>query len=157
MDSPRITRRETAFSLWCRVELDIRADATAIWTILTDASAYPSWNGTISHIEGEIREGERLRLHVPGTTRTFAPTVRGLVPDRQMHWVGGLSPFFKGVRTFQLEHDRAGPVQFLMEERFSGLMIPLVKKSLPDFGPIFARFATDLRREAERQHPPRAT
>jgi hypothetical protein len=37
-----------------------------------------------------------------------------------------------------------------MDERFSGLMLPLVKGSMPDFGPVFARFATDLKREAER-------
>jgi hypothetical protein len=37
-----------------------------------------------------------------------------------------------------------------MEERFAGLVLPLVKGSLPDFGPVFARFAGDLRTEAER-------
>ena len=40
-----------------------------------------------------------------------------------------------------------------MEERFSGLMLPLVKGSLPDFGPVFASYANDLRREAERARP----
>jgi hypothetical protein len=39
---------------------------------------------------------------------------------------------------------------FVMEERFSGLMLPLVKRSLPDFGPIFERYAADLKNEAER-------
>jgi hypothetical protein len=37
-----------------------------------------------------------------------------------------------------------------MEERFSGLMLPLVKRSLPDFEPIFERYADDLKKEAER-------
>jgi hypothetical protein len=36
-----------------------------------------------------------------------------------------------------------------MKERFSGLMLPLVKGSLPDFGPVFERHANDLKREAE--------
>ena len=29
-----------------------------------------------------------------------------------------------------------------MQERFSGLMLPLVEGSLPDFGPVFERYAT---------------
>ena len=30
------------------------------------------------------------------------------------------------------------------------LMLPLLKGSLPDFGPVFERYANDLKREAER-------
>jgi hypothetical protein len=36
-----------------------------------------------------------------------------------------------------------------MTERFSGLMLPMIKGSLPDFGPIFETYAMDLRRAAE--------
>jgi hypothetical protein len=43
-----------------------------------------------------------------------------------------------------------GSTDFVMEERFSALMLPLVKRSLPDFGPIFERYAADLKNEAER-------
>ena len=38
-----------------------------------------------------------------------------------------------------------------MEERFSGLMLPFVKGSMPDFGPVFERYANDLKVEAERR------
>jgi len=37
-----------------------------------------------------------------------------------------------------------------MEERFSGLLLPLVTRSMPDFGPVFERYASDLKHEAER-------
>jgi hypothetical protein len=36
-----------------------------------------------------------------------------------------------------------------MVERFSGIMLPLIKGSLPDFGPIFEAYARDLKRAAE--------
>jgi hypothetical protein len=42
-----------------------------------------------------------------------------------------------------------GSTDFVMEERFSGLILPLVKGSMPDFGPVFERYANDLKREAE--------
>jgi len=36
-----------------------------------------------------------------------------------------------------------------MTEVFSGVMFPLIKKSLPDFGPAFETYAADLKRAAE--------
>jgi hypothetical protein len=145
----RITQSRGVFSMACRVELNIQATAAAVWNLLTDAKGFPRWNSTITRVEGQIREGERLRLHVPGTNRTFTPRVSGVVPDERMTWTGGFSPVFKGVRTFDLTPRADGSTDFVMEERFSGLMLPLVKGSMPDFGPVFERYANDLKREAE--------
>jgi hypothetical protein len=36
-----------------------------------------------------------------------------------------------------------------MQERFSGLLFPIIGRLLPDFGPVFLSFANDLKREAE--------
>jgi hypothetical protein len=36
-----------------------------------------------------------------------------------------------------------------MKERFTGLMLPVVKDSMPDFDSVFERHAGDLQREAE--------
>ena len=52
--------------------------------------------------------------------------------------------------TFELKGRPDGTTDFFMVERFSGLMLPLVKGSLPEFPPIFERYAGDLKREAER-------
>ena len=121
--------------------------------LLTDANGFPRWNSTVTRVEGQIREGERLRLHVPGTERTFTPKVSGVVPDERMTWTGGFSPVFKGVRTFELQRCDDGSTEFLMEERFSGVILPFVKGSMPDFGPVFERYAHDLKQEAERLRP----
>jgi hypothetical protein len=43
-----------------------------------------------------------------------------------------------------------GSTDFAMEERFSDVMLPRVKGSMPDFGPVFERSASDLKSEAER-------
>lgn len=105
---------------------------------------------TVTGIEGKIREGQRIRLHVPGTNRTFTPRVVGVVPQKRMDWIGGFAPLFRGVRTFALSARNDGSTDFSMQERFSGMMIPFVRKSLPNFRPIFERYANDLRQEAER-------
>jgi GNAT superfamily N-acetyltransferase len=150
MNEPQVTQTHRAFLLACAVKANIRASAAIIWSLLTDAQGYSRWNSTISGVEGQIREGERLRLHVPGTERTFTPRVSGVVPSERMTWTGGFAPLFKGERTFVLTPRDSGSTDFTMEERFSGLILPLVKESLPDFGPVFERFANDLKREAER-------
>ena len=153
MTEPRITKAHRVFAMSCRVEVNIRAQAERIWSILTDASGFPRWNSTVTAVEGNIREGERLRLHVPGTDRIFAPTVSGVVPNERMTWTGGFAPMFKGVRTFELKPRSDASTDFVMEERFSGLVLPLMKGSMPDFGPVFEAYANDLKRVAERATP----
>lgn len=151
MTKPTITKTHDVFSMVCGVEINIRASAENIWSLLTDATGFPRWNSTVNGVEGEIREGERLRLHVPGTDRVFTPRVSDVVPHAHMIWTGGFAPLFKGVRTFELRPGADGTTNFSMTERFSGLMLPLFKRSFPDFGPVFERYANDLKREAE--HP----
>jgi len=153
MPEPTITRTHGAFSLACGVGVNIRAKAERIWCLLTDAKGFPRWNSTVTRIEGQIREGERLRLHVPGTDRTFTPTVSAVVPCERMTWTGGFAPLFKGVRTFELKRREDGSTDFAMAERFSGLLLPLLKGSLPDFGPVFQSYANDLKHEAELPQP----
>jgi hypothetical protein len=67
-----------------------------------------------------------------------------------MMWGDGIAPIFNGVRTFTLDPRGNASTDFVMEERFSGVMFALTKSMLPDFRPIFEAYANDLKREAER-------
>ena len=150
MSEPKFTQENSALTMTCRVEINIQAKPEVLWNLLTDARRFPSWNSTITNIEGEIREGERLRLHVPGTKRTFTPKVSGVVPGQRMVWSDGLKPLFKGVRSFVLSPRGKDSTEFVMNERFSGVIFAMTKRMLPDFRPIFEAYANDLKREAER-------
>jgi hypothetical protein len=66
-----------------------------------------------------------------------------------MTWTGGTVSILRAVRAFELTSRNENSTCFIMEERLSGLLLPLVGSSLPDFGPIFEVFASDLKREAE--------
>jgi hypothetical protein len=66
-----------------------------------------------------------------------------------MVWSDGMAPMFKGVRTFTLTPSGDGSTVFSMKEEFSGLMLPMIKNSLPDFAPVFEAYATDLKHAAE--------
>jgi hypothetical protein len=150
MSAPTFTRTSSLFAMTCAVKITIAASAEIVWRLLTDADGFPRWNSTVTAIEGEVREGERLKLHVPGTKRTFTPRVSGVVPEKRMTWSDGVPFIFNGVRTFALEARTDRSTDFAMEERFSGLMFALTKAMLPDFRPIFEAYSGDLKREAER-------
>ena len=141
----------STFRMECAVAIEIKAAPKAIWRILTNASEFPKWNSTVKSIEGEIKLGTKLALRVTAAPdRVFKPSVTTFEPEKEMVWSDGFAPMFKGVRTFTLTPKDGGSTEFRMVEVFSGLMLPMIKGSLPDFGPPFEAYATDLKREAEK-------
>jgi hypothetical protein len=133
------------------VKTTIRADPERIWTLLTDAPEYARWNATVQKVEGKIALGERVAVHPkinPG--RAFPVTVAEFEPSRRMVWTGGMPlGLFKGERTFTLTSQADGLVEFSMCESYTGLMAPLIGRSIPDLQPAFDEFASDLKRAAE--------
>ena len=150
MNSAQFTRIDSALAMVCRVEVDIAAGAEIVWSLLVDAEGFSRWNSTVTRIDGQIIEGARIKIHVPGTARTFTPKVSGLVPHHRMEWSDGLATIFRGIRTFLLQAHAGNSTDFVMEERFSGVVFALTRRMLPDFRPIFESYANDLKREAER-------
>lgn len=133
------------------VSISIRATTERIWALLTDAPGYPGWNNTVDKVDGKIALGERITVHAkinPG--RAFPVKVAGFEPSRRMVWTGGMPlGLFKGERVFTLRPASNGEVEFSMREEYSGLMAPLIARSIPDLQPAFEEFARDLKRAAE--------
>lgn len=128
----------------------IHATPEKIWEILTDATRYPAWNPTVTRVEGNIARGERVVVHVTATDRAFPVTVAEFEAARRMVWKGGLPlGLFTGIRTFTLTPRGDGAVDFAMREVFSGLLAPLIARTIPDLQPAFDQFAAALKREAE--------
>jgi hypothetical protein len=133
------------------VRVFIRATPERIWALLTDAAKFTRWNNTVEKVDGKIALGERVTVHPkinPG--RAFPVTVAGFEPPRSMVWTGGMPlGLFKGQRTFTLTPGLNGDVEFSMREEYTGLMAPLICRSIPDLQPAFDEFASDLKRAAE--------
>jgi hypothetical protein len=145
------TERET-FRMQCGVSINIQAPRDKIWSLLTNAADFPRWNSTVQSIEGQIALGQKLRLRVPiAPKRVFKVKVSAFEPGARMVWSDGAAPMFKGVRTFTLAPRDNGSVDFSMVEVFSGLMLPMIAGSLPDFAPSFEQYAADLKRAAEQR------
>jgi hypothetical protein len=144
------TKTSGAFRMDCAIRCVIAATPAKIWSLLTDASGFPRWNSTVTSLKGTIALGQKLELKVPlDPKRTFKPTVTRLEENRAMEWSDGMAPMFKGVRKFVLTPKADGVTEFAMTEVFSGVMLPLIKGSLPDFAPAFEAYAADLKRAAE--------
>jgi hypothetical protein len=130
----------------------IQADREAIWRILTDAPGYPSWNSTVSRVDGRIALGEKVTVHAkvaPG--RAFPVDVVAFDAPNHMVWRGGMPlGLFKGERTYELRPAGAGSVEFTMQEAYSGWLAPLITQSIPDLQPAFDEFAACLKARAER-------
>jgi hypothetical protein len=129
----------------------IRATPERIWNLLTNAAGYPRWNHTVERIDGRIALGERITVVAkinPG--RSFPVTVAEFDPARRMVWRGGMPMgLFRGERTFLLRTLANGEVEFSMREEFTGLLAPLIGRSIPDLQPAFEEFSQDLKRAAE--------
>lgn len=128
----------------------IRTTPEVVWAILADGSTWTTWNTTVNKVEGVIAPGRKLKVYTklsPG--RAFSVRVSTFDPPRRMVWTGGMPlRLFKGERTYTLT-PKDGGVEFSMTEVFSGLLAPLITRSIPDLQPAFVEFAAALKRRAE--------
>ena len=128
----------------------INAPPEKVWAILTDTPRWPEWDPYCEKIEGQVVLGAKLKAFnklSPG--RAFPLKVTELTPNQKMTWSGGM-PFglFKGERTFTLTAANSG-TEFTLRETFSGPMLGLIKKSIPDMNEAFREFAAGLKKRAE--------
>ena len=117
-----------------RTEIDIDAPAARVWAVLTDFAAFPQWNPFIRYIDGILspRLPLTVRIQPPGgRALTFRPTVLRVEPERELAWRGRtlVAGIFDGEHVFTLD-PRGGGVRFIHAERFSGALVPLLRRSL---------------------------
>jgi uncharacterized protein YndB with AHSA1/START domain len=140
----KATTVKKTFSRTTSVRTSINADPSIVWALLTNASDFPRWNSTVISIEGEIQEGEKIKLKSTlDPSRTFKLKVKEMVTDQKLSWGDAL-----GKRTYILEKSENGVI-FTMTEKIGGFMFPLFANKIPSFDQSFEQFAADLKKEAE--------
>jgi hypothetical protein len=129
--------------------IDARPDQ--VWAALVDAAGYPTWDSGVDKVDGRIAAGEKITVHAavnPG--RAFPVKVTDFQPASRMTWTGGMPlGLFKGVRTFTLT-PRGHSTEFTVREEYTGPLLPLIWRSMPDLGPSFSQFATGLKQRVEK-------
>ena len=106
----------------------------------------------MSRIDGKVALGDRVSFRVPESPRqTFSPTVVAYDEGNSMVWRLSVGPLLVSDRTYRLKPGPGGSTEFTLDEVFRGLLLPVIARTLPDFGRMFERTAADLKAEAERQ------
>jgi hypothetical protein len=118
-----------------RTEREIDAAPERVWEILTRFEDFGSWNPFIVRIEGAPTVGTRLRVRLEppgGRGVTLRPTVTVSEPARAFGWLGrfGIPGIFDGAHRFELEARPGGGTRFVQSERFRGVLVPLLRRSL---------------------------
>lgn len=115
--------------------ISINASAERVWSLLVDFPSHQRWNPFIRSIEGELEVGRVLKVAIqpPGSKgMRFRPTVLAVEPNRELRWKGKLlvPGLCDGEHYFKLESQPGGTITFHQGELFSGVLVPLLKRSL---------------------------
>ena len=133
------------FSRTTEVGLDIQADSSIIWALLTNAADFPRWNSTVLSIEGNIEPQGKIKLKSTlDPKRVFQLKVKEFISDQKLVWGDAM-----GARVYTLVNKGNGLTHFYMHEKIGGPLFPLFAKMIPAFDKPFEQFASDLKKEAE--------
>jgi hypothetical protein len=129
----------------------ITASPDKIWKILTDGAKFPQWEPGVTRIEGKIALGEKITVYTKiSPNRAFPVTVSEFVPGKKMVWSSSMPlGLFKGARTFTLTPVGKGKVEVVTKEEFSGPLLFIIGRTIPDMSESFQNFAAGLKKRAE--------
>jgi hypothetical protein len=129
----------------------IGASPERVWEVLADTGSWADWDSGVIGVEGEPVKGNRIKIRSELNPRRAYPVkVIDLEPNRRMAWLGGMPlALFKGVRTYTLTPDGEGRTRFDMREEFTGPLLPLIWRTMPDMNDSFRQFASGLKARAE--------
>jgi hypothetical protein len=129
----------------------IQASPEAVWAVLSDGARWPAWDSGVDAVDGSITPGATVKIRAqsaPG--RAFPVKVTRFEPPALLRFSGGMPlGLLRGVRTYEVAPDDGGQARFRMREEYTGPLLPLIWRSMPDLGPSFEQFAHGLKQRVE--------
>jgi hypothetical protein len=115
--------------------IEINATPEKIWKVLVDFEKYHEWNPFIKHIRGDAEVGKKIeaKIHPPGQRdMIFKPILLKVDKNKELRWIGHLlfPGIFDGEHIFLIEKLDKSRILFRHEEKFSGILVPILWKSL---------------------------
>ena len=128
----------------------IAAAPEAVWKILLDGQSYTQWDSGVVALEGTIAPGERLKVTSEANPGRAFP-VRVTEVAARARCAGAAACRWGCSRRAHVHADAPGDdgTDFKLREEYSGPMLGLIWKSMPDLGPSFDKFARGLKQRAE--------
>jgi hypothetical protein len=136
-------------------EISIDAQPEKIWAVLRGFENYPKWNPFVKSISGDKKVGGILSvtIHPPdGNAMTFKPLVLEFLENSELRWKGklGIPGIFDGEHYFQLINNGNNQTKFIHGEKFSGILIPFMDKTLDKAKKGFELMNEALKAECEK-------
>jgi hypothetical protein len=118
-----------------KTSIEINASPVKVWRILLEFGDYPEWNPFIKSLKGTSEPGKKIevKIHPPGQrAMTFKPTLLRVDENKELRWIGHLifPGIFDGEHAFIIEPLDESKIIFRQEEKFSGILVPVLWKSL---------------------------
>jgi hypothetical protein len=139
--------------------VDIDATPERVWQVLMDLPAYAEWNPFLSGAEGTFAVGGSPVMRVPAAHPllrvTLRPTVLEVTPPRRLRLRLrmtriGLPGMLDAEQTVTLIPRDDGGVRLWHEARFSGVLVPLLTRSLNrDRSPAYLAMNDALKERVE--------
>jgi hypothetical protein len=129
----------------------IDASPERVWEVLADTGSWADWDSGVVRVEGEPGEGRKLKITSElNPKRSYPVKVIEFDRPRRMAWLGGIPlGLFKGVRRYTLTSEGEGRTRFDMREEFTGPLLPLMWRTMPDMNDSFRQFSSGLKERAE--------
>ncbi len=129
----------------------IAASPEAVWAVLSDGASWAAWDSGVDAVDGRIAAGESIKIRTQAASgRSFPVTVTTFDPPVELRLCGGMPlGLFRGERTYQLSPDASGRTTFHMREEYTGPLVGLIWRSMPDLAPSFEKFAQGLKQRVE--------
>lgn len=141
----KATTIKKLFSRETSVSIDIQADKSILWALISNANDFPRWNSTVISLKGSIAPDEKILLKSTlDPKREFKLKVKEFNPEQKLAWGDAM-----GKRTFSLKSIGHNLTNFTMHEKIGGPLFPLFAGMIPSFDQSFQKFASDLKQEAE--------
>ena len=131
--------------------VDVAAEPSVVWGVLTDFASYPTWSSYVQEITGSLTKGGRVRVVQGMAGRrplAFRARVLDVAAERGFTWRGGLPGLFVGTHEFALTALPGGGTHLLQRETFRGLVARVVGAPR-GWVPGFSSFNEAVRRRAE--------
>lgn len=139
-------------------EIGISAPASRVWTVLMDFATYGEWNPFIQSLSGTSAVGSKLKVTVrpvDGQPMSFEPEVVACELEREFRWLGRVlvAGVFDGEHALRLAPVSENACKFIHEEKFSGLLVPLIMRGKTKAGTVagFEAMNQALKIRVERQ------
>ena len=118
--------------------IDIDATPERVWQVLTDLPSYAEWNPFITEAAGAFVVGDRLSVSLPPVNALvqprLRPTVLEVAPCRRLRLRSRMDrmaiPGLFDVELTMTITDHDGGVRLWQQDRFGGLLAPLLIRSL---------------------------